>query len=108
MNDLALRLVDLASLSILCGTWLKLTIDALQIRPWTWSQAIAIAALVLMSTSATTMLVDSYTGAYHPHADDRWMHAALGLWNALILLNVIRGTSYSIRRPEPRAKLLTP
>lgn len=102
MAEFLAQLLELAALSILCGTWTKLTIDAARRWPLEWRQALAIVALVSMSTSAAMMLLDTYNGVYSPHVDDRWLHAALGLWNALILLGVIRGTSYSMRRPiEP-------
>ena len=96
----ALNLLELASLSVLCGTWLKLTLTAMFHVPWTWQQGTAITALVLMTTSAATMLVDAAMGVYVPQVDDRWLHGSLALWNALILFNVIRGTAYSVRSPK--------
>ena len=88
---------DIACLSLLCATWLRLTMQAAALIT-TAVQAVATASLTFMTFSAGMLLVDSLF-EYKPSAGDLAMHSSLAVWNALILFGRIRGTSYAVRAP---------
>jgi hypothetical protein len=96
----ALQLLDLACLGVLFGTWLRLTMQAAISGASRRVEVLASLALLLMTASAGMLILDVFLRDYSPTEGDLAMHASLAVWNGLILIGVIRGTSYSVRRPD--------
>lgn len=94
-----LQFIDLACLGVIFGTWLQLTMDAGMLAYLGWRQGVATAVLIVMTCSVGILMIEDMMQPYSPRFGEFAMHAALAMWNAMILFRLIRGTSDSVRSP---------